>query len=260
MKKILLLILFLSVFLITGCSGKKEMKTQIEEIIDRDYIIAAVKTDSKPFGYIDKETGKNEGFDIDIARQIAKDILGSDRKIKFIPVTTAEKIEMVTSGKADIVVATFTMTPQRQYLVDFSIPYYIAGQSVVVKEDSNIYNFSDLKNKKTIVVLGSTAEQNIRRILPMARLTGFKNYEEAFKAFKEGKADAISTDNTILSGFLMDNKGYRMIKNRITQEPYAVGIKLNENDDSLKKSINITINRIQRDGTLLKMKKKWNVS
>lgn len=260
MKKIILSVLILTLIFLTGCSGKKEIKTHIQEIIDRDYLIVAVKTDSKPFGFIDEKTGKNEGFDIDIARHIANDILGSERKIKFVPVSTSDKIEALTSGKVDIVVATFTMTPQRQYLIDFSIPYYIAGQSVVVKESSNIYNFSDLKTRKTIVVLGSTAEQNIRRILPMARLIGFKNYKEAFDAFKEGQADALSTDNTIISGFLMDNKGYRMLKNRITQEPYAVGIKLNENDDSLKKSINITINRIRKDGTLIQLKKKWNVN
>lgn len=260
MKKLILSVLLLTIIILTGCTQEKEVKSQVEQIIDRDYLIVAVKTDSKPFGYIDEKTGQNEGFDIDIAKAIAKDILGSERKIKYVPVTTAEKIEAITSGKVDIVVATFTMTPQRQFLIDFSTPYYIAGQSAIVREKSNIYNFSDLKNKRTIVVLGSTAEQNIRRILPMARLIGFKNYKEAFDAFKEGQADAISTDNTILSGFLMDNKGYRMIKNRITQEPYAVGFKINENDDSLKKSVNITINRIRKDGTLIQLKKKWNVN
>lgn len=260
MKKVLLSFLCLSALFLTGCTDKKEVKTHLQEIIERGYIIAAVKTDSKPFGFINKKTGENEGFDIDIAKIIANDILGSERKIKFVPVTTSQKIEAITSGQVDIVIATFTITPQRQYLVDFSKPYYIAGQSVVVKNNSDIYNFSDLKNKKTIVVLGSTAEQNIRRILPMARLSGYKNYEEAFAALKSGQADALSTDNTIISGFLMDNKGYRMIKNRITQEPYAVGMKRNENDESLKKAVNITINKIQKDGTLIKLRKKWQVN
>ena len=100
-------------------------------------------------------------------------------------------------------------------------------------------------------------EENIRKILPTARLIGFKNYEEAFAAFKDGQADAISTDNTILSGFEMDNEGYRILKNKISQEPYAVGFKRNEEDESLKKTINISIHRMQRDGTINELKKKW---
>ena len=261
MKRFLLSILALSlIFLATGCGKEKEIKNQLEQIIERDYIVVAVKADSKPFGFINKKTGANEGFDIDIAKEIAIDIFGNERKIKFVPVTTGEKIEAITSGKVDIAVATFTITPQRQYLIDFSNPYYMAGQSAVVKKNSNIHHFTDLKNKTTVVVLGSTSEQNLRRILPMARLSGYKNYEEAFAAFKEGQADAISTDNTILSGFLIDNKNYRMLKNKISQEPYAVGMKRNENDESLKKSVNMTINRIQRDGTLIKLRKKWKVN
>lgn len=259
MKKILLpLFLLFAIFFVTGC-GKKEVKTQLQQIIERDYIIAAVKTDSKPFGYINPETNENDGFDIDVVKIIANDILGSERKVKYVPVSTAEKIEAVMSGKVDIVVATMTMTPQRQYLIDFSKPYYIAGQSAVVKDSSSIYNFADLKNKTTIVVLGSTAEQKIRSILPTAKLSGYKNYQEAFEALKAGKADALSTDNTILSGFIMENEGYRILKNRISQEPYAVGMRRIENDESLKKEIDIIITRIQKDGTLRKLKKKWKV-
>ena len=258
MKKILLIMLAFSLIFLTGCSSdKKAAKNQVASIIERDYIIIGVKTDSKPFGFIDKKTGDNVGFDIDIAKNIANDILGSDRKIKYVPVTPSSKIEAIMSGEVDIVIATMSVTPQRQFLVDFSEPYYIAGQSALVREDSDIYNFTDLKKKTTIVVLGSTAEENMRKILPTAKLSGFKNYEEAFAAFKEGKADAISTDNTILSGFEMDNKGYRILKNKISQEPYAVGFKRNEDDESLKKAINISIHRMQRDGTINELKKKW---
>ena len=258
MKKLILPLLFFIIIFLTGCS-KKETISQVDKIIQRDILIVGVKTDSKPFGYINKNTGEIEGFDIDIAEYIAKDILGNERKIKYIPVTPATKIEAITSEEVDMVIATMSITPQRQFLIDFTTPYYIAGQTAIVKNDSNIHTFSDLRRKKIIVVLGTTAEQNLRRIIPTAKLIGYKNYEEAFNAFKNGEADAISSDNTILSGFLIDNKGFRILKNKISQEPYAIAIKRNEDDESLKKNLNIIINRMQKDGTLKALRKKWQL-
>lgn len=258
MQKILLSLLIFSCLFLTACI-KKEEKTQLAQIIEKDHIVVGVSENSKPFGYIDETTGDYEGFDIDIAKEIAKDILGSERKIKFIPVTPSSRIEAITSNEVDMVIATMTITPQRQYLIDFSDHYYVAGQTAVVREDSNIHHFADLKKKNTIIVLGTTSEQNIRRINPLARLSGYKDYTEAFQAFKEGHAEAISTDNTLLTGFVMDNKGYRLLRNKISQEPYGVGIRKNEKDSSLKRSINITIKRIHKDGTLKELKNKWSV-
>lgn len=258
MKRILLSLLIFTCILLTGCI-KKEEKSQIAQIMERGHLIVGVSNNSKPFGFTDEITKEYEGFDIDIAKEIAKDIVGNERKIEFIPVTPASRIEAITSGKVDMVIATMTITPQRQYLIDFSEPYYVAGQTAIVKSDSNIHHFADLRKKTTIVVLGTTSEQNIRRIIPMAKLSGYMDYTEAFQAFKEGHADAISTDNTILTGFLMDNKGYRILRNKISHEPYGVGMKKNDNDPSLKRNVNITIKRIQKDGTLKALKNKWEV-
>jgi len=259
MRKFLCLILLFTLFLFTGCD-KKPVKTSLDNIIDRDLLVVGVSSNSKPFGFKSKASGTYEGFDIDVARYIAKDILGSDRKIRFVEVYPNTRIEAVTSGEVDMVIATMTVTLQRQYLVDFSSPYYIAGQTVLVNENSDINTFADLKRKSTIVVLGTTAEQNIRRIIPTARIVGYKDYNSAFEAFKQGKGDAISTDDTIISGFLIDNpNGYRMLKNRISQEPYAIAIK-QQDDQQLKTTLNIIVNRMKKDGTISLLKRKWHIN
>ena len=256
MKKILCLII-LSLLLLTSC-GKKEEKNALDKILERDVLIVGVKDDSKPFGFISKATGEIEGFDIDIARYIAKDLLGSERKIKLIPVNTNNRIEAVTSGEVDMVIATMSITPQRQYLIDFSEPYYIAGQTALVKEDSDIHTFADLKRKTIIISLGSTAEKNIRRIIPTARIVGYKTYKEAFQAFTEGKGDAISSDDTILSGLIMDKEGYRLLKNRISYEPYAIAIKQYD-DKKLKNTLDVIVTRMKKDGTIKSLKQKWHL-
>ena len=261
MKKILCLILIIFVgFILTAC-GKKEVESRYDKIIKRDYLIAGVKTDSPPFGFINNETNQPDGFDIDVVKYIAQDILGSDRKIEFVSVSPENRIEQLTSGEVDIIAAMMSATPQRQYLIDISEPYFIAGQTAIVKQESDIHTFADLKTKTIIIILRKTAEKNIRRIIPMARIIGYKNYKEAFDALLRGEGDALSSDNTILSSFLIDHPEYRMLKNKISKEPYVIGIRQpdeNEND-KLKRDIDIIITRMHKDGTLRMLKEKWQL-
>ena len=241
-------VLILTLLLLTGCV-KEEEKNSLDKIIENDVIVVGVKTDAKPFGFYSEHSGEYEGFDVDVARYIAKDILGSERKIKFVSINTSNRIEAITSGKIDMAIATMSITPQRQYLVDFSLPYYVAGQTALVREDSDVNTFADLKRKTIIIALGSTAEKNIRRILPTAKIIGYKTNSEAVQAFLEGKGDALSDDDVLLSGFMMDNPGFRIIGTRISHEPYAVGIKKYD-DQKLKKTL---------DGTIRELKQKWHL-
>lgn len=257
MKKLLSLLL-LSFILLTGCA-KQKVESDYDKIISRDVLIVGVKDDSKPFGFINPETKEYDGFDIDIAKNISLDILGSERKVKFVSVTSSTRIESLMAGDIDIIVATMSATPQREFLIDFSKPYYAAGQTALVKKDSEIYTFADLKKKNIIVVLGSTAEKNIRRIIPTARIIGYKTYKEAFAAFKEGNADAISTDDAILMDLLTQDDNYRMLKNRISKELYSVGIRKDEDDSKLKKTVDSVIIRMNKDGTLRALKEKWKI-
>lgn len=259
MKKLLSLIL-LSFLLLTGCSLKKHEKTDYEKIIERDVLIVGVKDDSKPFGFYNQEKNTYEGFDIDIAKNIALDLLGSKDKIKFVEVNSSDRIEKLLSEEVDIIVATMSATPQRNYLIDFSKPYYVAGQTALVKKDSDIHTFSDLKKGTTIVVLGSTTESNIRRIIPTIRIIGYKTYKDAFKAFEDGVGEAISADDALLIGYMIDNQDkYRLLKNRISKELYSVGIRKNEKDHKLKNQINMSIVRMTKDDTLKKLKAKWQL-
>ena len=206
MKRILCLLCFCFIIL-TAC-GKKELTT-LEQIKSRNSLTVGVSQDAGAFGHLNKN-GELEGFDIDVAKYIAKKLIGSDKMIKFEVLTPNNRIEAIMSGNVDIVVSTMSITESRKMLIDFSMPYYTAGQTAVVKNDSNIHTFADLRNKKTIVVLGTTAERNIRRIMPAAKLIGFPDYDEAFLAFEAGEAITYGLFNAQERGILFISPGEKV--------------------------------------------------
>lgn len=257
MNKKTLIFLFLStILLFTGCTQNNKNNDALDKILQRGKIIVGVKFDTKPFGYIN-ENKQLTGFDIDLAKEISKSIFGEENKVEFKQVTPSNRILALDSGKIDMVIATMSITPQREQIVDFSIPYYMAGQAILVPKFSKITSLSDLNNKKAIVVFGSTAEKNLRLIAPEANIIGFKTYTSAYKALKEGKADAITSDDTILMGFAMNDSSVKLLPQRFTKEPYAIGFKKSETTDRLKKKINFILNEMYSSGELTRLKEKW---
>ena len=259
LKKILPIFLIFIMVIMSGCKEQKKLN-QLEQIIERDKLIVGVKTDSKPFGYIDSGSLEIIGFDIDIAKRIAKDILGSETKVKLIPVTPENRIETLTSGQADIIVATMSITNAREEVVDFSEPYFIAGQSAAVLNNGKIQSYADLNQKRVLVVLGTTSAGNIKTNIPGSLIVGYKNYDEMFNALKNNRGDAAVTDDAILSGFIMDNPNYKLLNPRLTIEPYGVGINKGNHSVALKNAINRTISAMKTDGTLNSLKQKWGIN
>lgn len=239
----------------TGCD-KKQKEDLLEVIKSRGKIIAGVRYDTKPFGFINEDE-QVKGFDVDLCKEIAKRIFGDENAVEFQQVTSSNRIFSITSGTVDFAAATMTITPKRQRIIDFSIPYYIAGQAIMVSENSSIKNVNDLSGKKIIVVLGSTSEKNIREVLPKAKVLGFRTYTDAFSALKNGRGDALTTDDTIIYGFMSENPGFTVLEERLTREPYGLGFKKGPEAESLQETVNFVLRGMMEDGTLTKLEKKW---
>lgn len=261
MKKFLgILILFL-IFIVSGCSLEpKNEKTQdiLKSAQERGKFIVGVTLDAKPFGF-KNNSGEPDGFDIDLAKIIAKNILGSEKAVEFIDISSNDSILAVATGKIDFLIAATTITPQRQILVNFSEPYFTSSQAILVPNNSKIQSIKDLNNKKIVVKLNSTAEKTPKKFAPAAILVGYKTRMEAFQAFKDGKGDAMISDNTLLSGFIMDNGGYKLLPYKLSVEPYGIAMQNTPEASDLKKYIDSVITQIKSDGTLNNLKKKWNV-
>lgn len=257
MKKIILALFLLCLFC-CGCGKKATVKDDFATIVQRDKLIVGVRNDAPPFGFKDKD-GNIIGYDIDLARLIAKGILGSEKKVELVPVTASNRIMKLNSGEIDCLVATMSITAQRQQFLNFSTPYYIAGQSILVRSSSKATSLRDFEGKRLIIVFGSTSEKNLRSNVPEVTVIGYKTYNDAYNALKAGKADGIVADDTILLGFSTNDKSVKLLPKRYSKEPYAVVFRKDENSTRLNAKINYIIENLQSTGRLNRLQEKWKI-
>ncbi len=212
--------------------------------------------DSKPFGFKDSE-GKIQGLEADLSREIAKRIFGDENKIIFKHVKSQDRIKTAMSDEVDMVISAITINNERKKFVYFSKPYFIAGQAICVKSDRKFDSIYDLMNKRIIVELGTTGEKNIKRFIPTALIRGYAHSSEAMEAFKNGDGDAITTDDALLQGFVIDNPEYMILPIRLTKEPYGIAFKKSKQSKNFKKQVDKIINDMNSDGTIDALKNKW---
>jgi len=255
-KKLLSIIALCLIMLTTACTKEEKTVDTMTKINQRGKIIVGVKYDTKPFGYLN-EKHQLVGLDIDLAKHIAKSILGDENKIEFKPVTPSNRILALNSGQVDMIIATMTITPSRLAVIDFSIPYYLTGQSLLVPKNSDVRSITDLNGKKVIIIFGSTAEKNLRLAAPDATIMGFKTYTSGYEALKEGKADAMTSDDTILLGFAMSDKSVKLLPKKYSKEPYAVAFKKGKESLRLQNEVNLILKDMTANGTLESLKHKW---
>ncbi|WP_163150411.1 glutamate ABC transporter substrate-binding protein [Anoxybacillus sp. MB8] len=264
------LVAMLSATALVGCSSEtttehknsnkteeKAAETTLDKIKERGKLVVGVKYDLNLFGLKNPQTGEVEGFDIDIAKGLAKKILGDENKIELKEVTSKTRIPMLNNGEIDAIIATMTITEERKKEVDFSDVYFMAGQSLLVKKDSNINGIADV-NKKGVTVLtakGSTSAQNIRAKAPEATVLEFENYAEAFTALKAGQGDALTTDNALLFGMAKQDPNFRVVDETFSEEPYGIAVR--KGDKELLDVINEYLKEIKANGEYDKIYEKW---
>ncbi len=176
----------------------------VEEIKKSGEIIIAVFSDKKPFGYVD-EFGEYQGYDVYFGNRIAKDL---GVKAKYIPVEAANRVEYLVTGKVDLVLANFTRTPERAEKVDFALPYMKVALGVVSSEKNLITAPEQLNGKNLIVSKGTTAETYFTNNYPEVKLLKFDQYSEAYNALLDGRGAGLSTDNTEVLAWALENPGF----------------------------------------------------
>lgn len=229
-----------------------------EEILSRGKIKIGINMDSKPFGFYD-ENGNPTGFDVDFAHYITQYLLKDRDKMEIIPVTPSNRLIMASSGDVDIVISTVTITPQRQEIVSFSIPYDTAGQAILVLKKSSVHSLADLAGETIGVIFGTTAEKNMQKLVPTANLRGFRSYNEAYKALKAGQINALTSDDTILSRYALDDNEVVLLQRRFSSEPYGIAFKKGDSTVKLKQGLDYAIKDMQQKNVLNRLRSKWGI-
>ena len=226
--------------------------TTMGELQEAGKITIGVKFDVPPFGFKNPQTDEVEGFDVDLGQAIA-DELGVEPE--FIEAISDNRIPFLTDGTADLILSTMTITTDRDAEIDFSIPYYIAEGRVLVPEDSDITGVEDLAGKTVCTATGSTYEENLKANAPEAKLRLVDTYSECLELIQTDAVDAVSTDDVILTGMIIQDDTLKLAGDGYTTEPYGAGIA--DGDAEFKEFVDGVISDYMSDGRWAAAYEKW---
>ncbi|GGD00741.1 ABC transporter substrate-binding protein [Tersicoccus solisilvae] len=200
-------------------------------------VVIGVKEDQPTLGFKDAITGERSGFDVEIARWTAASLGMSADKIEFKAIPSAQRESALANGDVNLYVGTYSITDKRKKQVDFAGPYFVTGQSLLVKKDSDITGIDGMNGKKVCSATGSTPIQNIKEKYPQVATTEFDTYSQCVDALKNGQADAVTTDEAILLGYAaQDPDNLKTVGEPFSTEKYGVG--LPKGDTALRTFIN----------------------
>jgi len=218
------------------------------EIRSRGRFNIGVKCDAPPFGYIDIR-GRNAGFDVEIARQFSRYAFNRPDRVSFECAPTPTREPLLTGGRVDLVIATFTYTADRDTRIDFSRAYYEATGRLLVRNNSPIRTLNDIRGRNVATTSGSIYDRWVRRCFPTADLSVFDNFTNARIAFEQGRADTLMWDDTVLLPIAERDPNFRLTNDRFLAAPYAIGIR--QGNDALKRWVDAALEQMRRNDLFL---------
>ncbi len=225
----------------------------IDKIKKAGILTVGVKEDVPGLGYLNPATKEFEGLEIDIAKAIAKEILGSESKANFIPVSAKNRSAFLNQEKVDLVIATFTITEERKQNYDFSDVYYTDSVGIMVKKSSGITSFKNLENKKVGVTQGSMTSATIKNAAIKSgvflNVVTYPSNQTLKDALNHGEIDAFAIDNAILRGYI--DESVMILPEHFDEMMYAVAIK--KDNSAVTKQVNEVIRSLIKSGELDKL-------
>ena len=224
-------------------------------IARRGYLTVGVDQTIFLTSYRDPLSGQLTGFDVDIARQMAKAIFGSPDRIKFKAITSAQRIPVIQDGQADIVVDSMTITCARWKSVDFSTNYFNAGQQILVPVGTRARNIGDLGGQRVCAAGGTTSIQEIAAQPSHPVPVAAPNWTDCLVMLQQGQIAAVSTDNSVLAGLAAQDPQVKLAGPLFTAE--AHGIAISKKAPDLVRFVNAVLEQLRTDGMWTALYTKW---
>jgi polar amino acid transport system substrate-binding protein len=222
-------------------------QSTLDVVKQRGTLIAGVKSDYPPFGYVDGN-GNVAGFDIELMKYLAKRL---GVKADLRPVSSANRIPMLQSGTVDVICASMGITKDRVKAVDFTVPYVLGETKFLVKRGSNISGYADLADKTIVYTQGTPWGEAIKREQPKAKTLVFQDKPQAVIAVQQGRADAYVDDAPPLYVFAKQHKDLQVVGEAAPPSPMGIAVRLN--DPVWRNEINFALIDAWQDGTYQKL-------
>ncbi|GBF33558.1 glutamine ABC transporter [Desulfocucumis palustris] len=238
-----------------GCGGQKEAgkETPKENSTENQKYVFGSDTAYAPFESMDNTTGKLVGFDVDLIDAINET---ANISIEIKGMNFDGLIPALETGSIDGAISAMTITDKRKESVNFSVPYYLSGQSVAVRMDNEaVKGFDDLKGKKLGVQIATTGADEARKV-PDAVVTDYNTINEAFLALKTGAVEAVVNDYPVSAYYIKQNPdAAKIVGDLRTSEHY--GIAFPKKNTELLEKVNAALNTLKENGKYAEIYKKW---
>lgn len=205
-------------------AAKPKLPPLPAQVRQRKRWIVGVKCDAPPFGYIDIR-GQNAGFDVDIARAFSRFAFGRTNRVSFECAPTAAREPLLTTGRADLVISTFTYTADRDTRIDFSRPYYRASGRVLVPNNSPIRSLNDIRGRRIATTDGSIYHRWMTRCFSGTEVVTTDGVTSSVLRLRQGRADAVMWDDSVLAPIAATDPNLQMIDDVFLVAPYGIGMR-----------------------------------
>ncbi|MGC4997316.1 glutamate ABC transporter substrate-binding protein [Streptomyces sp. DT195] len=214
----------------------------------RGHFVVGAKEDQPYLGEKDPATGRYSGFDIEIAKMLSASLGFPGDSVRFRTIASANRETALQNGQIDYYVGTYTINANRKKLVGFAGPYYMAGQSLLVRKDTDdIHGPEDLDGKRVCSAAGSTPYQRIKDEFPKAVLVAYDTYSVCVDNLLTYQVDAVTTDDAILIGYAAKAPDeLKVVGKPFSEEPYGIGVP--RNDNALRFALDDALAAREKDG------------
>lgn len=223
----------------------------------RGRLIVAVKEQLRPLGFRDAE-GDLRGFEIDLARRLAQELVGDPNAVEFRVVSNRDRLQVVLDDSVDLAIAQVTLTPSRLRILNFSLPYYKDGV-VIATPDASLRAIGQLRGQPIAVLDQSSTVEILRRQVPGAKLLSVESYQAAKVAIDQGQAIAVAGDASVLAGWVQEFPTYRLLPAILSTEPLSIALPKGGQYRTLHQQVDQILARLRNSGWLEQQARQWGL-